>query len=314
MHRWDTTTKPATDQFDYWREVICTAFVPLVSEQSHRDSGFVAQVSTKSLAHTTLAHIASQAQRTSHGPREVASTDAPYYFVNLQLRGRSHTLQRGVEATVHPGEFVVLDTSEPYFLHFDDEWQMLSFRVPHSRIDPHLHGVADPRGRAVSSAGIGRAATSLMEILWETEHSAPTVEAELEVAFAAAVAAAAASRSPDPAESPVAPLRCAILRYVCDHLGDPTLSVHSVSRVFAVSPRTLHNVFAGSDTTFAAAVRELRLEHGRTLLSAADRATSVTATALACGFTDPDSFSRAFRRHFGQSPRDVLRERAHFVG
>ena len=42
MTVWDVAARPAGDQFGYWREVICEAFVPLTPGVAHRTPGFPA--------------------------------------------------------------------------------------------------------------------------------------------------------------------------------------------------------------------------------------------------------------------------------
>jgi AraC-like DNA-binding protein len=56
-----------------------------------------------------------------------------------------------------------------------------------------------------------------------------------------------------------------------------------------------------ANETPKAYVQRLRLERGAALLLTSDR--SVANVAFACGFTSHESFTRAFRRRFGISPR-----------
>jgi AraC family transcriptional regulator len=56
-----------------------------------------------------------------------------------------------------------------------------------------------------------------------------------------------------------------------------------------------------ANETPKAYVQRLRLERGAALLLTSDR--SVANVAFACGFTSHESFTRAFRRRFGTSPR-----------
>jgi AraC family transcriptional regulator, positive regulator of tynA and feaB len=102
-------------------------------------------------------------------------------------------------------------------------------------------------------------------------------------------------------------LRAALMQHVRDHLTDRTLTVATVCRRFAISPRTLHNVFAGSEESFAATVRAQRLDSCADLISDPQVSRTITDIAAAHGFDDPTSFSRAFRRRFGTSPRNVRR-------
>ena len=99
--------------------------------------------------------------------------------------------------------------------------------------------------------------------------------------------------------------RDAVLDYVNRHLTDRRLSVRTVCRQFRISPRTLHNVFADSELTFAATVRALRLERCAQILADPASDTTITEVGLAHGFDAPESFSRAFRRRFGVSPRQM---------
>ncbi|MCF7550413.1 helix-turn-helix domain-containing protein [Pseudonocardia sp. WMMC193] len=299
MTVWDTRSHPAREQFAVWHEVICQAFVPLRPTRTAAEPGFAASVETRALGGVNRARIESRPQLTDHGPREVGGSTGAYLFVNLQLAGSCRVRTAAGDAVVEPGRFVLLDTTEPYYLRFDEPWRMLSFRVPHA----HLGGRPDSPalGRALDGrAGTGRVVTALMDALWGLEDTAP---ADLEQSFASAVGAVLGGPAPTAAD-----LRAAVLRHVTAHLGDPGLSVASVCRRFAIAPRTLHAAFEGHPLTFAATVRELRLERcARALADPAERGT-VTAIATRHGYPDPAAFSRAFRRRYGVAPRE-LRER-----
>lgn len=307
MGVWDIAALPEREQFGYWHEVICQAFVPLTPHRTTGDEGFAAKVETRPLAGLNRARLRSQPQRTDHGPREVARTDGSWYFVNLQLAGRCVTTVRGRTTVVGPGEFVVVDTAEPYFFHLDRSWQMLSFRVPHDDLDARLGSRRLELGRSFPGAGAGAAVTSLMTALWSVDAEVPAA-GELAESFTTAVAAVTASGGGPLAEDTTrrtAVSRAAILAHVERHLGDRDLTVTGVCRRFAISPRTLHNLFADAEESFAATVRRLRLERCASVLADPSSTATVTAVAGAHGFDDPTSFSRAFRRRFGVSPREM---------
>ncbi|MGE3662231.1 MAG: helix-turn-helix domain-containing protein [Pseudonocardia sp.] len=300
MPVWDIARRPSGEQFGYWREVICQAFVPLDPAPNAETPDFASRVETRPLGAVNRAEIRSRRQRTAHGPREVRRGDRAYYFVNLQLAGDCRVRQGRAESVVEPGGFTVVDTTEPYWFDFPQDWRMLSFRVPHATLAARLPNPLHGTGRAIRGDGLGGVVTSLMAALWELDSPAGAVE--LEDSLASVVALALGGAAGDAA--PRAATRAAVLRHVAAHLGDPQLSVVSVCRRFAISPRQLHRLFADQERSFAATVRAMRLEHCARLITDPARTASITAIGARHGFADPASFSRAFRRHFGVAPRD----------
>jgi AraC family transcriptional activator of tynA and feaB len=308
MGVWDIAELPPREQFGYWHEVICQAFVPLTPHRTLDEEGFAAKVETRPLDRLSRARLRSRPQRTDHGTRDVARTDGAFYFVNLQLAGRCITTVGADTVVVEPGQVVVVDTTEPYWFHLDQPWQMLSYRLPHAALADVLRGRHLALGRVLDGTGPGAAVTALMEALWPLEADTPGAR-DLTGAFAAAVAGAlAVDGSGDPTERHRV-TRAAVHAYVERHLGNRDLSVAAVCRRFAISARTLHSLFADFDESYAATVRRLRLERCASLLADPTMNTTVTAVAAAHGFDDPTSFSRAFRRHFGVAPREVMTPR-----
>jgi len=302
---WDVAARPGREQFGYWHEVICQAFVPLTPSRADRGDGFAARVETRPLHEVVRAHIVSQPQRTAHGPAEVARTDGAYYFVNLQVAGRCRVRQGAADSVVEPGRFTVVDTTEPYWFDFDAPWQMLSYRLPHDLLDGRPGITASLLGQSFAAAGAGGVVTAMLAALWDVDTAAgPVACAELEHALASAITAAL-TRRPEAGVPPRPLLRAAVLRHVHRRLGDPALSVGSVCRRFAIAPRTLHAAFADGAGSFAATVRRLRLERCAALLADPGTTGTVTEIAAAVGFGDPASFSRAFRRQFGCTPSEI---------
>ncbi|MFD5389744.1 helix-turn-helix transcriptional regulator, partial [Streptomyces sp. NPDC127074] len=103
--------------------------------------------------------------------------------------------------------------------------------------------------------------------------------------------------------------RTAILQFLAANLGDPSLSVTTVCRSFAISPRLLHRLFEEEDRTFADTVRSMRLERCARVLTDPRETATITEIAARHGYTDPASFSRAFRRRFGISPTEMREQR-----
>lgn len=89
--------------------------------------------------------------------------------------------------------------------------------------------------------------------------------------------------------------------YIHSHLAEP-LTLDRLSSVAGVSTYHFARLFR---TTFGEPpyryVQRCRMARARELLERSDE--KIVAIALRCGFADHSQFSRAFRRHFGITPR-----------
>lgn len=309
MPVWNIAGQPLQDQFEYWHDVICDVFIPMTPKRSVPGAGFASGVEARALGDIKRTDVWSQAQETVHGPREVELSGGEFYFVNLMVAGRCRVRQGDRDSVVSPGQLWVVDTRMPYFLDFDSQWRMFTFRVPHELLSSRLSNPGQGTAMPIDGgSGVGGLAAAMMRSMWTLEEpDSAHVQAELEQSFAAAVSAALGAR--DHGESAQDALRADVLRFVAANLADPGLSVTSVCRRFAISPRLLHRLFEGREHTFAETVRTMRLERCARLLAEPRNRSTITDIALRHGFTDSASFSRAFRRHFGTSPRE-MREQA----
>ncbi|MCA2010498.1 GlxA family transcriptional regulator [Cereibacter sphaeroides] len=97
------------------------------------------------------------------------------------------------------------------------------------------------------------------------------------------------------------PRLSAALTLMSQNLEEP-LPLEQVASEQSVGLRRLEQLFRdGLGQGPGAAYLELRLQAARRLM--ADTAHPIQEIALRCGFPDRSSFSRAFRRQFGQAPR-----------
>jgi AraC-like DNA-binding protein len=90
--------------------------------------------------------------------------------------------------------------------------------------------------------------------------------------------------------------------YVRQHLADHLLCPEQVARAHAVSLRTAQVIFADHGLGLASYIRSERLRLAHELLV---RRYAVARVAGLVGFLDPDTFTRAFKREFGQLPSRV---------
>ncbi len=93
------------------------------------------------------------------------------------------------------------------------------------------------------------------------------------------------------------------------HLDDPTLSPPSVAKALFVSPRSLQQAFAASETGVARMIRERRLERAvRELADPTLTHLPIGEIAMRSGFTSASYFAELVRQRLGVLPRDLRPE------
>ena len=318
---WDTADHPLDDQFSYWADVVCEAFTPLAPARtrqhlarSRHTEGLQGWVRSARLASTNCAEIASCTQRLTHGATEVRRSPADVVFVNLQLTGLCKGEQDGRQCLVPPGTFALFDTTRPYRLEFEESrtgepWRVLSFRVRRDQLTRFLPGDAQFTGRTVDGQrGAGLVVSTMMASIWTTqEELSPSTRLAVDHAYgqvlATALGAFELSGAPDRAGRDAA-LRSMLTRFVAERLPLGSIRAEDAAAHVGVSIRKVHELFAGTGTSFASVVREMRLrEVTRDLLDdTAPR--SITEIASRWGFCDGAHLSRVFRAEFGCTPSE----------
>jgi AraC-like DNA-binding protein len=88
---------------------------------------------------------------------------------------------------------------------------------------------------------------------------------------------------------------------------DQAITIDRLAEVTGVSARAVFRAFQQSrGYSPMAFARMVRLKHARSMLSAPNRDTSVTAVAFACGFGNLGHFARDYRAAFGERPSATL--------
>ena len=305
MQRWSTVEAPPAAQFTRWRELICEAFLDLTPESDLRD-GFAGTVTQWPLGVLSIARIDSQRQHVRRTARDIAHAPQSGFYANYQVRGTSLMSQHGRSTVLRPGDFAVVDTTEPFEFDFRDDFRQLSLFLPRSLLDNQLSAAVRTATRVGTATGAGAAVRHALLAL--TRGDLPEDTAARLAVHAAGILAVALE---EPAATWATPYRhdrlhAAALADIDEHLADDDLSPPATARRLGVSVRLLHAVFAGRQRTFAAEVRRRRLEVAwRTLRDPARAHLRVIDVAVEAGFTDVTSFHRAFRREYGRTPAAI---------
>lgn len=96
-----------------------------------------------------------------------------------------------------------------------------------------------------------------------------------------------------------------IKQFVKSNIHNPALDVQTIAAGVNLSIRYVHRLFSTESMRLMQWVLAQRLEHCHNELSSDNAHRSISEIAYGWGFNDPAHFSKAFRKHYGVSPRDV---------
>jgi AraC-like DNA-binding protein len=231
------------------------------------------------------------------------------YVLYRELSGCAW-LETGMEAVTRRGGLIVVDFDRPFQMRPLKRFEYDTLIIPKAFVDPHMPGSNRPRLNPLNGLdGVESLALALIDTLgreWDRIPEAAIGKTADALGRMVAVACGAAAGEHREA---VSTARLADARkYVERHLRDPRLSVARAAAALSISERKLYALFEASGTSFAAHVRQRRLEECRAALIA-DPTRPVIDVAFAWGFGSMPSFYRAFQAAFGLSPADV-REQA----
>ncbi len=95
-----------------------------------------------------------------------------------------------------------------------------------------------------------------------------------------------------------------ITAYIHEHFSNPHLTLSDVAQTFKMRENFLyHFMSTRMGTSFSHYLEDYRLSQAKTMLLERNN-DSITDIALACGYANPQTFRRAFKKHFGILPSD----------
>jgi AraC-like DNA-binding protein len=309
MKIWNTEELPDREQFAYWREVLCEAFVTLRPERprEQKSDRFPSRVTARPLSTINVTTVQSRAHHVIRGDAEIRKSPREVYFLNLQLAGRCRYETEGRQTIVGPNQFAIVDSTRPYFLDFMDDWNVLSFRIPQHMLRPLLQlpdcstGICVSNSHALGEITIGFLKSVAMRLGDLPAEAMQPLAGDLVNLAALSLGATEATRMGQ-RRSARRGLYAAVTAFIEANLADPLLSPATVAAHFKISIRYLHRVFEETDKTFGQVLLERRLLRCAGDLDACAN-TRISDVAFRWGFGDISHFNRSFRQRFGFSPR-----------
>ena len=313
---WDTGTVKTAEQFAYYREAICKAFMCLSPEAAFR-APFSARVESIRVGQAAINRVEFPEHTVRRSAADIAASTSRCYYLNLKLAGRCRIQQDGREVDLAPGQVGLFDSGRRFSLLFAGSRPLAvaSFWVPYQELHDRLPAGCEVDATRLSDdplAGhlIIETARSLnVTALDASEHDSARLFGVLLDLVAISLSRRSAMQVAESADLVDATM-LALQRAVHDRIRRPGLAVADVAAAVGISERYVHKLFARTGQTFTSYVMERRLDGAaRDLRDAAMAATHIGSITFDWGFSDLSHFTRRFRQRFGCTPRDWRQSR-----
>ena len=301
-------------------DIIGTLFtrVDMSWSRDARAQFVVSQLGDLSLIRSTHSARNSRSRRLG---RHIDSDDTAYLFACLPLRGgvRVHHAKGADSArqgdAVGTHHMTLVDSTQEYEIEMADEFDAIWLRIPAQTFRANMPSVADLLGRPIEvGSGIGCLAKQMMCTTLSDEANLNQRCGRLVSQSLLGFLGEVVDETLKNAASGSSRGRRLILGrakdYIEEHLQDDDLSPATIAAGTGISSRYLSDIFADEGLSPMRWVRQRRLELCRIELERRGGCQQlICEIAYSMGFTNVSSFNRAFKTHFGQSPRELIAKR-----
>lgn len=308
---WNTAGLRPNQQFAYYREAICQAFMNLTPEPMAA-AGFPASVENIRLGDAAINRVSFPAHVVRRSAADIAASDRSCFYLNLKLAGRCRIQQDGREISLSPGQVGIFDSDRQFALLHDrgPQLRVASFWVPAEVLRERLPASFDVTAARVSDDPfVGRLIAETARTLSDGALRMTEEEGARLFQVLIELVAVSLSRCSRPAmaeaESLADVTTLALKRAIHRKLREPGLAVAEIADAIGISERYVHKLLARSGVSFTDYVIARRLDGAAGDLknpAMADRA--IGAIAFDWGFSDLSHFTRRFKQRFGCRPRD----------
>ncbi len=300
----ETVSLPPREQFESWRAWYSSLLD--VAAPTSPSGGFAARNEVWSLGGFTVSQASAQAISCWRTPALIRRTPVDHWVLTVCKRGTVDLRARNESVTIQPGIPFVISLAE----------EMATVKDGYERVQFYLS--RDVFARIASSLDRarvtpldtpeGRLLADYMLLLAKNLRELPPDDAPRLVTAVEAMIGACLAPSADRVATAHVQMDLTLMervrRAVRTHLRSPSLGPDRLCREAATSRSQLYRLLEGEGGV-AHYIQRQRLSESFVMLCDVSNALPIGRIADVLCFADASSFSRAFRREFGMSPRDV---------
>ncbi len=302
---WDTNSVASHQAFDYYREGICAAFMPLRPERTQKHSRrFRARVQSHELEQSVLNRVSAHVHTVRRDTREIAVSTRDCFYLNLPLAGGCMISQNRASVTLRTGDVGLFDGSEPFMIDHGEEGALgvASLMVPkHLFEDMPFERPLVLSHHPVFGRTLAEAVFSLSQTIDSVSHKDALALHQLVLRLARLSAQDPAAPVDTSSRRTAQFLR--IKRVIRQNCANQDFGLQQCGALVGLSVGYIQQIFAAHGVRFTSVLLQERLLLAQRNLT--DRSClhlPVSGIAYLSGFNDVSHFGREFKKHFGQSP------------
>lgn len=306
-----TAGEPNSRQLTYWQGIMSDVYYKVDVKSDHSD-GLSGTIRETQLGPVSITEFDADQQRVFRTRAKIADDTDEYFVIVLPRKGTLYFNQSGRSGFVAPGSYVMVQTSEFYELSCPDNFANLTVKIPADLLYDHGNSVADhcachyPNAQSMQRLLAGFI-ENVLDLDAETRSTFADDLSE-EVVHLVMLTLRGELDGGVPRHLSGFKIRRRVLDYIDDSLEDDVLTPARTAAHFGISPSYLHKIFACGDKSFGRTVLDRRLRRCyEKLVDPVYRNYSISRIAYDAGFNNLSHFSKAFRKHYGRSPRDARR-------
>jgi AraC-like DNA-binding protein len=304
-----TDAVASQDRLSYWTDMICNVYVQLGCDAVQQPD-FRGAIRNHSLPNLDLSVVNSRAQQVRRTPGHISRSTDDYFLVSIQAIGTGVVRQDGRDALLRPGDFALYDSTRPYELLFDNDFEQIVLKLPGERLRNLIRGTQSLTATTVSGReGAGHLLIGMIRTLKDDIDALQPASAIAVADGVLNILVAGLQTLPQAVRSSPTQLTnyhlTRIKALIDARLADSDLCVSSIAAQLGLSAGHVHRLFKAEAIPASQYIWNRRLDAcSRDLLDPRLAGQSVSAIAYNRGFSDAAHFSRAFREKFGCAPRE----------
>lgn len=309
--QFDTSRVTPRERAGFWREVVCSVYVPMDAEPLARHS-FHARMDVRAARGRVHSQVDAGAQCVSRDAARISRGDErDIYTFMVQRAGSCGVEQAGSRALLQPGDMLLFHNSRPYRLQFDQPFRQTVIQAPRSCVGALARDLDRRLAQRLQPAGgFGRALHAFVQGIDQALPEVDDGEAAILVDELFHLLAAHSTVLDDGRVDVRGALVARAQRDARERIADPDLSLAALAHAQQVSARTLQRAFASVGTGVMRWLRDERLAQCAAALSdPAVAGRGIADLALAHGFRDVPAFCRSFKARYGRTPGGWREER-----